>query len=161
MTLFVLTHHPLYFRPSQWPTISEGAPSPRTELLHNIDPMGLEEDPVTGTKQAALRKGPWKILVGNPSQNLNQNGWVPPPTEMGARKRRGTGTGNGRAVEQQQGQQQGLAPPCAPCTFARTNLTTGVCLFNVEEDPEEVCRGSIDRSSVGRWSVVGRLAVVC
>jgi hypothetical protein len=85
--------------------------------------MGLDADPVTGTKQAALRKGPWKILVGNPSQNLAQNGWVPPP-----------------CVVEKAGKvpPRPLAPPCAPCTFMRANLTTGVCLFNVDEDPEEV-----------------------
>jgi len=107
----------------QWDTISAGRPSPRTELLHNIDPMGLDLDLVTGTKQAALRQGPWKILVGNPSQNVAQNGWVPPPC---------------LEKDTKAPPSPPLAPPCAPCTFTRKNLTTGVCLFNVEEDPEEV-----------------------
>lgn len=111
----------------QWDTISAGRPSPRTELLHNIDPMGLDSDPLTGTQQAALRSGPWKLLVGNPSQNVGQNGWVPPPTWKDEKRR-------------QQSKQKGPGPECAPCTFTRQNLTTGVCLFNVEDDPEEVSR---------------------
>ena len=28
---------------------------------------------------------------------------------------------------------------CHPCTFTRENLTTGVCLFDIEDDPTETC----------------------
>jgi arylsulfatase A-like enzyme len=34
-----------------WPTISEGKPSPRTEVVYDVEPF-----------RAALRKGPWKLI---------------------------------------------------------------------------------------------------
>ena len=58
----------------QWEMISQGKPSARTEILHTIDPIGLDVDTQTGTKQAAIRVGQYKLLVGNPSQNLQQVG---------------------------------------------------------------------------------------
>ena len=39
-----------------WETVSSGAPSPRTEILLNIDPLVR--------KNAALRLGDYKIVVG-------------------------------------------------------------------------------------------------
>ena len=32
-----------------------------------------------------------------------------------------------------------MEPLCEDCKFTKENLTTGVCLFNIEEDPEERC----------------------
>ncbi|XP_028838684.1 arylsulfatase J [Denticeps clupeoides] len=68
-----------------WEAISEGRPSPRRDILHNIDPIyakakngswkagyGLWDTAV----QAALRVGHWKLLTGAPGYS----DWVPPQT---------------------------------------------------------------------------------
>ena len=55
---------------TQWDTISQGKPTTREEFLINIDPVGLHQDPITGTEQAAIRTGRFKLLLGNPGQNL-------------------------------------------------------------------------------------------
>ncbi|XP_070575241.1 arylsulfatase B-like [Ptychodera flava] len=73
---------------NQWRTISEGAPSARKELLHNIDPLAWLPSNSTGIDdvvanngtfnssiRAALRVGDWKILTGYPGNGS----WIPPP----------------------------------------------------------------------------------
>uniref|UniRef100_A0A8C7WSJ5 Arylsulfatase family, member J n=1 Tax=Oryzias sinensis TaxID=183150 RepID=A0A8C7WSJ5_9TELE len=68
-----------------WEAISEGRPSPRLDILHNIDPIytkakngswkagyGLWNTAV----QAAIRVGHWKLLTGVPGYS----DWVPPQT---------------------------------------------------------------------------------
>ena len=117
--------------------------------------MGFESDPITGTKQAALRQGSWKLLVGNPSQNPGQNGWKPPPTWEGNDE--GDETTRPSASRRRRKEERAwLAPDCEPCTFTRANLTTGVCLFNVEADPEEVSGRTVwdDARSVDRSTPV-------
>lgn len=32
-----------------------------------------------------------------------------------------------------------MAPLCEDCKFTKENFTTGVCLFNLKDDPEENC----------------------
>ena len=57
-----------------WPTISGGGqhPSPRTEILHLIDPLGTATLPpvpkdvtnLTLHNSSAIRVGKWKLIVG-------------------------------------------------------------------------------------------------
>ncbi|XP_078069909.1 arylsulfatase J-like isoform X2 [Mustelus asterias] len=68
-----------------WETISEGKPSPRTDILHNIDPLYTRvktRSPRDGfgiwdtAIQAAIRVRDWKLLTGNPGFS----DWIPPQT---------------------------------------------------------------------------------
>ncbi|XP_019630630.1 PREDICTED: arylsulfatase B-like isoform X2 [Branchiostoma belcheri] len=64
-----------------WNTISTGALSPRTEILHNIDPLKalsslqfsykLYSDVFNTSVYAALRSGDWKLLTGS----QDRGGW--------------------------------------------------------------------------------------
>ncbi|CAB4041909.1 Arylsulfatase B [Paramuricea clavata] len=58
-----------------WETINTGKPSPRTEILHNIDP-GRVSWFYNWSAQAALRVGDWKLLTGFQSRHSQ---WIPPP----------------------------------------------------------------------------------
>ncbi|ELT97571.1 hypothetical protein CAPTEDRAFT_178894 [Capitella teleta] len=64
----------------QWAAISDGAEGPRTEILHNIDPLNGKrgkrtEEVFDNTVRAALRMNKWKLLTGEPGNGS----WVPPP----------------------------------------------------------------------------------
>ncbi|XP_068248787.1 arylsulfatase B-like [Palaemon carinicauda] len=51
----------------QWKAISSSAPSPRAEMIYNID--------MTNGMDAGIRMGDYKLLVGNPGPGK----WTPPP----------------------------------------------------------------------------------
>ena len=94
-----------------WETLSSGKPSPRKEMLHNIDPVdaywdwdGLYE-PYQHFRQAAIRVGDWKLLTGCPGNGS----WVPPAESFYPIKH-------------------------SPNLFDNINSTF---LFNIREDPEE------------------------
>uniref|UniRef100_A0A8C6UGS2 Si:dkey-174i8.1 n=1 Tax=Neogobius melanostomus TaxID=47308 RepID=A0A8C6UGS2_9GOBI len=103
-----------------WKTISKGLPSPRTEILFNIDPVSRRpEEPYnkallqnglgiwdTGVK-AAIRAGDWKLLTGN----VGSGDWIPPHYFPSAA-------------------QQGLEK-------RRNELGKSVWLFNIASDPYE------------------------
>ena len=59
--------------------MSNGEPSPRNEILHNIDPIDAYWDthfePYKHCRQAAIRVGNWKLLKGCPGNGS----WIPPP----------------------------------------------------------------------------------
>ncbi|XP_064616011.1 arylsulfatase B-like [Liolophura sinensis] len=69
----------------QWETISQGKPSSRQEILHNIDPLSkktgqpLRNASFDNTVRAALRVGDWKIITGGPGNSS----WIPPPHMAG------------------------------------------------------------------------------
>nr|XP_020450509.1 arylsulfatase J [Monopterus albus] len=68
-----------------WEAISEGHPSPRQDILHNIDPIYIKAKNGSWKAgyglwntaiQAAIRVGHWKLLTGVPGYS----DWVPPQT---------------------------------------------------------------------------------
>ncbi|KAK9532288.1 hypothetical protein VZT92_009679 [Zoarces viviparus] len=110
-----------------WNTISNGLPSPRLELLHNIDPLYVDIAPCPGTGRpvtlaqavsggsradfgfnvsihAAIRSSNWKLLTGYPGCDV----WFPRPGHNSS------GSGPSRA-----------------------DPLKSVMLFDVEKDPEE------------------------
>ncbi|XP_014775592.1 arylsulfatase B [Octopus bimaculoides] len=113
----------------QWSTISEGTPSARKELLHNIDPLhkpkGQSHFPdIFDTRiRAALRYGDWKIITGNPGNDK----WIPPPH---------------------------LNLP----TFSKATPLKNIWLFNITADPNEYYDVSLENLNVVEFMLT-RLAL--
>ncbi|KAK7481483.1 hypothetical protein BaRGS_00027245 [Batillaria attramentaria] len=59
---------------SQWESIVNGSPSPRTEFVYNIDELGIGR---SNTTSAAIRMGDWKLIQGSAGQ---WNDWYPVPS---------------------------------------------------------------------------------
>ncbi|XP_072036039.1 arylsulfatase B-like [Amphiura filiformis] len=113
-----------------WKSISTGSSSPRTEILHNIDPLqpppksglidnsidkGYKANNVFNTSiRAAIRVGDWKLITGDPGNSH----WVPVPDS-------------------------GITPP-------EPSDPTGkrLWLFNIAEDPNEFYDLSEFRSDI-------------
>lgn len=93
-----------------WDTLDSGKPSPRKEILHNIDPIDTYWDFPIGDyhhcRQAAIRVGDWKLLTGCPGNGS----WIPPAESYFPTK------------------------PVAVNVLDNINSTF---LFNIREDPEE------------------------
>ena len=73
-----------------WKSITDGEPSPRKELLHNIDPLKRKHGSLLNISnfdnrvQAAIRVGNWKLITGNPvpgTPNPQKSRWVAPPED--------------------------------------------------------------------------------
>jgi len=73
-----------------WRSISDAEPSPRKELLHNIDPLTpkhgsrLNISKFDNRVQAAIRVGNWKLITGNPDPVTPapmKNSWIAPPED--------------------------------------------------------------------------------
>ena len=60
-----------------WETLNAGKPSPRYEILINIDPIDSYDtaEHYHKCRHAGIRVGDWKLLVGCPGNSS----WVPPP----------------------------------------------------------------------------------
>ncbi|KAJ8022134.1 Arylsulfatase B [Holothuria leucospilota] len=98
---------------NQWPAISDGQPSLRQELVHNIDPL-FAPARLSGYKwkapsvfnssiRAAIRVGDWKLITGNPGNGS----WISPPED---------GT---------------------PSVHPHEPTSKHLWLFNIKEDPNE------------------------
>ncbi|XP_076452854.1 arylsulfatase B-like [Babylonia areolata] len=116
----------------QWDTISRNAPSPRKELLHNIDPLQapkgsrLYPDTFDTRIRAAIRVGDFKLITGNPGNSLLL---MPPEFNLPAISQVGQGQGQGNPLTPvgTGTKPESQAPPTAK----------NVWLFNVANDPAE------------------------
>ncbi|XP_057307731.1 arylsulfatase B-like isoform X1 [Hydractinia symbiolongicarpus] len=102
----------------QWETLQNMTPSPRKEILLNIDNSTW--------KNAALRVGDYKLIQQGKIRGNYWDGWYPPP-----QSHRKTKTVNYKplAASVQCGK--------APVNVTHCTRKHGYCLFNIKEDPCE------------------------
>ncbi|GBP07455.1 Arylsulfatase I [Eumeta japonica] len=125
---------------SQWDALSRDGPSPRTQILHNIDDI---------YGNAALTDWPWKILKGT-TYNGNWDGWYGPGGRGGRYDLRALlDSRAGRALAALRlmpNQTQILSTRAASTIQCGVCAANGVacrplqapCLFNIELDPCEL-----------------------
>lgn len=101
---------------NQWNTLQNMAPSPRNEVLLNIDSCTW--------LNAALRVGDWKVIQECLDGGEHWDGWYPPP---------------GNATPSDEHQVDQLSVKCGEIPKNVTHCTNehGYCLFNVKNDPCE------------------------
>ncbi|KAL9987433.1 hypothetical protein ACROYT_G001741 [Oculina patagonica] len=106
-----------------WNTISHGKPSPRKEILLNIDPIPSEDDNLGTTiyEGIALRVGDMKLLLNVPNST-----WFKPP-ELGGEPDKKQGI-----PHEKDEQLAGLAAPTK-----EAGDVIDVALYNVTADPKE------------------------
>ncbi|XP_070561320.1 arylsulfatase J-like [Ptychodera flava] len=103
---------------NMWDTISRDIPSPRTEILHNIDPIYAN---------AALRVGDYKVIIGEKTSD-----WFVPPGITKEQK-------NTTIFNNISSDPRADVIHCGPVpSEAHTNCqTTKPCLYNIKDDPCE------------------------
>lgn len=106
-----------------WNTISHGDPSPRKEILLNIDPLPFDNDDpsVSFYEGVALRSGHMKILMG-----INNDTWYTPP-ELGGKSE------NKHVISHRKDQFLDLLASTKENVGSRLK----VVLYNVTADPTE------------------------
>ncbi|XP_072038383.1 arylsulfatase B-like [Amphiura filiformis] len=120
---------------NMWQTISKGVPSPREELLLNVDSMrrssqmqylkiqywqnhlGGRSDTLWPLIHAGIRLGDWKLLTGPSATRWAYSKWLP-PQESGQRE-------------------QDLLNTSSKCGRPITNQV--IKLYNITADPKETC----------------------
>lgn len=122
------------------PLVAGSAASDREEILLNIDPMGpctpqvvragVPCDSKWGVRNAALRWRGWKLIQRYPGDwPSHQDKWPAPHNYAAPADKLRHSSAEG----------------CGPCEFTKEKMDqrvfddSQVCLFNIEEDPEERC----------------------
>ena len=58
---------------NMWDTINDDTPSPRNEILLQLDPPRYDNELNPFIGQAAIRKGDWKLIIGQPNCSMHRN----------------------------------------------------------------------------------------